>query len=283
MAKHREVARVAQLIIAPFPEVLQLGRVPRIQAVKIHRRQPSSPSTPCYRTWARKSTDGGATWLADMPFSDVVSPLPLAGGSAYDYSNNVLTVHLHAWVDGRNPIDGASQADVYFDREPIAVRISGTVSYCSNPVPGPVSNVTLNLIGDTTMSTLSDGSGNYQFSSLASGGTYTVTPHKATLAPGSVGIDTVDVVATQRHFLVIGTPLSGCRLTAADVNGDSVVNTVDAVAIQRFFLIFPTGIANVGKYQFMPPSRTYMGIVMDQTGQNYDTLVYGDVATSYVH
>src|SRR5213079_1248879 len=99
-----------------------------------------------------------------------------------------------------------------------------------------VPNVTLTLTGDTTASTLSDGSGNYQFS-LAAGGNYTVTPTKAGLPPGSTGINTVDVVATQRHFLVIGTPLTGCRLTAADVNGDSAVNTVDVVAIQRYFLI----------------------------------------------
>ena len=131
-------------------------------------------------------------------------------------------------------------------------------------------------------STLSDLSGNYTFSSLASCGTYTVTPSKAALTPGSAGINTVDVVATQRHFLTIGTPLTGCRLTAADVNGDSAVNTIDVVAIQRFFLVLPTGIANVGKYHFSPANRTYSGIVADQTGQNYDTLIFGDVASHFV-
>ena len=127
-------------------------------------------------------------------------------------------------------------------------------------------------------STLSDGSGNYTFSSLASGGTYTVTPSKAALPPDSSGINTVDVVATQRHFLVIGTPLTGCRLTAADVNGDNAINTIDVIAIQRFFLILSTGTANVGKYQFSPASRSYPGVISNQTGQNYDTLIYGDVA-----
>src|SRR5437762_10022626 len=128
----------------------------------------------------------------------------------------------------------------------------------------------------------SDASGNYTFS-VPSGGSYTVTPTKAALAPGSAGINTVDVVAVQRHFLILGTPLSGCRLTAADVNGDTAVNTVDVVAIQRFFLDLPTGTANVGKYQFSQASRSYPGIVSDQTGQNYDTLVFGDVVTPFVH
>ena len=112
--------------------------------------------------------------------------------------------------------------------------------------------MTLTLTGSASGSTLSNGSGNYQFSLLPSGGSYTVTPTKTALTPGAAGISTVDVIATQRHFLNIGTPLSGCRLTAADVNSDSAVTTVDVIAIQRFFLALSTGIANVGKYQFAP-------------------------------
>ena len=144
-------------------------------------------------------------------------------------------------------------------------------------------NVTLTLTGDATSSAITDGSGNYQFSSLASGGSYIVTPTKSALPPGSPGITIVDVVATQRHFLNIAPLPPGCRLTAADVDGDTVVNTVDVVAIQRFFLGLSTGIANVGKYQFTPASRTYPGVVSDQTAQNYDTLIFGDVASSFVH
>jgi hypothetical protein len=139
----------------------------------------------------------------------------------------------------------------------------------------------MTLSGTSSGSTLSDGSGNYTFSSLPSGGSYTVTPTKAALPPGSTPINTVDVVATQRHFLMIGTPLTGCRLTAADVNGDNVVNTVDVIGIQRFFLGLSTGIANTGKYKFNPANRTYSGIVSDQTAQNYDALVFGDVASPF--
>jgi len=165
---------------------------------------------------------------------------------------------------------------------PPTVNISGNISYCSNPVPGPVPNVTLTLTGSASGSTLSDGSGNYTFASLASGGSYTVTPAKAALTPGSPGITIVDVIATQRHYLVLGTPLSGCQLRAADVNGDSAINVVDVLAIQRFFLGLSTGIANTGQYQFTPASRTYPGVVSDQTAQNYDTLVFGDVAPGFV-
>ena len=112
-----------------------------------------------------------------------------------------------------------------------------------------------------------------------------MTPTKAALIPGASGsaINTVDIVAVQRHFLHLGTPLTGCRLAAADVNADAMVNTVDVVAMQRFFLGNTTGIANVGKYQFTPASRSYTPLTTNQTGQNYDTLVFGDVVTPFVH
>jgi hypothetical protein len=139
----------------------------------------------------------------------------------------------------------------------------------------------MTLTGTTSDSTLTDGSGNYSFTGLPSGGNYTVTPSKAARVPGSANINTVDVIAVQKEFLT-GTFLTGCRLAAADVNGDSVVNTQDVIAVQRFFNGQTSAIANVGKYQFTPANRTYTGLTTNQTGQDYDTLVFGDVASSFV-
>ena len=134
--------------------------------------------------------------------------------------------------------------------------------------------------GTTSGSTLTDGSGNYSFPGLPSGGNYTVTPTKAARVPGTGNINTVDVIAVQKQFLT-GTFLTGCKLAAADVNNDTVVNTQDVIAVQRFFSGFTNAIANVGKYKFTPASRTYTGITTNQTAQNYDTLVFGDVATPF--
>jgi hypothetical protein len=161
-------------------------------------------------------------------------------------------------------------------------NVSGTITYCSNPSVPPVPGVTLTLTGDASGSTSSDGSGNYTFSAVPSGGNYTVTPSKAGLSPGSPGITTVDVVAIQRHFLNIAL-LTGCRLIAADVNGDSAVNTVDVIATQRFFLSLSTGLANVGKYQFTPASRSYLSVGTDQSNQNYDAVIFGDVASPFAN
>jgi hypothetical protein len=162
------------------------------------------------------------------------------------------------------------------------VSITGTILYCSNPALDPVPNVTLNLTGSTSGSTVSDGSGNYIFSSLGTGN-YTITPSKASLAPGAAGINTVDVLAVQRHFLVFGTPLSGCRLMAADVDGVNGINTIDVIAIQRFFLGVGLGSANVGDYRFNPVSRSYTPLTANQTGQDYDVFVLGDVESGFVH
>ena len=162
---------------------------------------------------------------------------------------------------------------------PQPIDISGTVLSCpftSNPVSG----VTFTLTGDTTSSTISDSSGYYWFSALPHGGSYTVTPSKTARPPGSSGIGTTDVVATQRHFLGI-IPLSGCRLKAADVNADNVINTVDSIAIQRFYLGWTIGIQNVGKYGFTPASHTYTDVVTNQTAQDYEAVIYGDVAAPY--
>ena len=164
---------------------------------------------------------------------------------------------------------------------PALINISGTIVYCSNPALGPVPNVTLNLTGGTSASTLSDSSGNYLFSSLQAGASYTVTPTKTALAPASPGISTVDVIAVQRHFLNLVPLPPGCRLMAADVNIDATINTVDIVAIQRFFLGLSTGTANVGQYKFSPLSRTYLGVVTNQNSQNYDGLIFGDVVTPF--
>src|SRR5438132_5466153 len=94
--------------------------------------QKGNTGVPCYRMWARKSTDNGATWLADMAFSDVVSPLPgqpdpgiiaeYAGD--YDYGSALVADHITAWDDGRVAIAGASQQDAFTDRQLVGFSVT---------------------------------------------------------------------------------------------------------------------------------------------------------------
>ena len=169
---------------------------------------------------------------------------------------------------------------------PNTTSISGTVGQCTAAGPSglALAGAELTLSGTTSGSTTTDGSGNYSFSGLTPGGNYTVTPTKAARPPGSTGIDTTDVITVIRYLhFPPPSPVLVCRVTAADVNGVGGVNTVDVIAIQRFVLGLTIGIANTGKYQFNPVNRSYSGIVTNQTGQNYDTVVLGDVAPPYVH
>jgi hypothetical protein len=88
--------------------------------------QKGNTAVPCYQMWGRKSTDGGVTWLPDMAFSDVITPLPgqpdpgiiaeYAGD--YDYASALVADHITAWDDGRIPVSGQAQQNAFFDKEP---------------------------------------------------------------------------------------------------------------------------------------------------------------------
>ena len=160
--------------------------------------------------------------------------------------------------------------------------ISGTVIQCAGLTSNPLANATMTLTGSSSGSTLTDASGNYTFTGLVAGGNYTVTPTKAGRTPGSNNVNTVDVIGIQRHFLNV-TLLTGCRLIAGDCAAPAGINTVDVIAVQRFFLGLTTGIGNVGKYGFTPTSRSYTPLTSNQTGQGYDTVVFGDVANPYAN
>lgn len=162
-------------------------------------------------------------------------------------------------------------------------NVTGTVGQCTTAGPSGIAlpGVTLTLAGSGgDVSTVTNDSGGF-FLTGFSCVTNTLTPSRAARPPGSSGIDTLDVIAIQRHFLMIGTPLSGCRLTAADCAPPVGVTTADVIAIQRYFLSLTTGIGNVGQYRFTPPNRVYTPPISNQSGQNYDAVVFGDVTAPF--
>jgi len=269
-----------------------------------------SPATQTVTVSGGPATVGPFTAIAaSYVVSGSLTPTSLGAGAAVTLSQGPLTIatatanasglySFPAVVNGTYTVT-PSKAGVVFNPlsrgitvngAPVAVAAFTAAAVGSFTVSGSVTPATLGAgatvilrqATTTVASTTVTASGTYSFAGVANG-SYTVTPSKSTLAPGASGIDTVDVVAIQRHFLNQGTPLSGCRLASADVNGLNGVDTVDVIAVQRFFLGFTSGIANVGKYQFNPASRTYSGIATNQSGENYDTLIFGDVATGFVH
>jgi hypothetical protein len=140
---------------------------------------------------------------------------------------------------------------------------AGRVISCTNGTG--LSGVTVTVSGDATQAAFTDSTGNYSFN-LNQGGSYTVTPTHANLPPASTGINTVDVVAIVRNYL-LGDPL-GCP-GAGDVNGDGRINTVDILAVQRFTLGIPS--AHVGEYTFAPVSAPAVA------EQDFTATLTGDV------
>jgi hypothetical protein len=162
------------------------------------------------------------------------------------------------------------------------LTISGTIGQCTTAGPSgiPLPNVTVELTGTINATTTTDAGGKYSFTGLTYGGNYTVTPMKARLMPGSHGINVVDIIAGISWH---GPPPSECERNTADVNGDGRINTVDLIAMQGFILGFSTGVANVGKYQFTPVSRSYSPLIINESDQNYDTILFGDIAPPHPH
>ena len=102
-----------------------------------------TPARPCYRMWARRSTDNGVTWLNDMAFSDVITPLPLQPDPGiqatyagdYDYASSSTNQHLHAFVDGRVSIGGSSQQDAFHDRQSTSAASPTATPTATAPPP----------------------------------------------------------------------------------------------------------------------------------------------------
>ena len=115
--------------------------------------QPSSPNTPCYQMYSRKSVDNGVTWLPPDTLSDVASPLPLQPDpnivdvyvGDYDYGSAILTKHVTSWVDGRVIISGESQQDAFTDMELAGLSVTTTDPVCNSVVFTQPTDFTVNV------------------------------------------------------------------------------------------------------------------------------------------
>ena len=118
--------------------------------------------------FGRSSPDNGATWGNETALSDVVFPKPLqpdgsAGASVAGYFNYAASsdsgngnLAYHTWTDGRVPINGQPQQDIFFDRIFLApaIRIANggsmVVSAGPNGLLDPGETVTVSLAARNT-------------------------------------------------------------------------------------------------------------------------------------
>ena len=81
-----------------------------------------------YEVWGRQSTDNGATWLPEAVVSTVLIPQPLQPdpnvqacyAGDYNYATAFGGTHYATWTDGRVPVSGVQQQDVFFAAVPAA-------------------------------------------------------------------------------------------------------------------------------------------------------------------
>jgi hypothetical protein len=156
------------------------------------------------------------------------------------------------------------------------LSISGHISYADPN--GPVKNVVMTLTSATypTQTTVTDLNGDYTFTGLPSGNTYTVTPSKL---DDLNNIESLDASNAARYVAGLDLPTTSQR-TAADADGDGILTSYDAALIARYAAGLPDhGI--VGTWKFVPVNRIYVLLNANQTNQNYVGVLVGDTSGNW--
>ncbi|MEE4312647.1 MAG: GDSL-type esterase/lipase family protein [candidate division KSB1 bacterium] len=155
--------------------------------------------------------------------------------------------------------------------------IAGNVYYYSNSAP--VNDVMLTITGDLNTTVLSDEGGNYQIGSLESGATLQITPGKTEFENNGNQLPLIYSAALiMRHVVRLDT-LIGFHAEAADVDLNGQIQPYDAALVAHFAVgLNKTSDSHVGEWLFHPPYRQYFNLAANYYGQNYSTVLLGDVA-----
>lgn len=152
--------------------------------------------------------------------------------------------------------------------------ISGAVSYCITPKPVP--GVAVNVTGSATTSATTNTSGNYTLPTLNSGN-YTLTPAKT----GDVnGLASFDAALVAQHVVGLNT-LNTCQQLAGDTSNNGELSSFDAALIAQYVVGINNAASIAGTWKFVPPTRTYSNLSNNQTNQNFDAVLVGDVSGNW--
>ena len=198
-----------------------------------------------------------------------------------EYTDPGDTIHPACTLNEGKPASSTENGSI----SAVSAIISGTVTYGNpggSPTPRFVSNVTLSGAGSPNVMTTSGGigplAGQYSLGGFGAGA-YTVSPAKVGGQNGA--INSFDAGKIAQHVAGIS-PLTGNQPLIADVSNNGVISSFDAAEIANYVVSgSPAGLT--GTWKFSPVNRSYPGVVTDQTAQNYDAVIFGDVATAYVH
>jgi N-acetylneuraminic acid mutarotase len=116
---------------------------------------PGNTAQPCYRRWGRVSLDGGVTWQPDAQVGDVVTPLAAQPDTNiqsnyqgdYDYISAQGDVVYDHWTDGRMPLSGHAQQDVFLDRINVPMGTPTPTATGTPPTNTPTTTATPSVCG----------------------------------------------------------------------------------------------------------------------------------------
>jgi len=154
--------------------------------------------------------------------------------------------------------------------------IAGAVSYCASSPSKPVPGVTITASGSPPASAATDNAGNYQLPNLG-GGAYTLTPAKTGDANGITSFDAAQIA---QHVVQIIT-LNACQQGAADTSGNGEITSFDAAFIAQYVVGITNPDNKTGTWKFLPPSRAYASLSGNQTAQNFDAVLMGELTGNW--
>jgi len=157
----------------------------------------------------------------------------------------------------------------------VTYSVSGTLTY-NNTASTPMTNSVVRIkdgLGAVVASDSTDALGAYAMSAVPSG-SYTL---EAITSKPWGGVTASDALGISRHFSG-SVPLTGLRLSAADVNGSSSITSGDALLVNRRFSgsLFAFTVGN------WLSERPALNVVSGNVTQDLKMLAFGDVNGSYV-
>lgn len=208
----------------------------------------------------------------------------ILGDSWQKYITTVDQVEALTGYDFFSNVDPAIQevieSRLFSENNTTPYSISGVVNYGTTPSGDPakfVPDVTLTASGTPQATDTTDASGAYSLDGLGAGA-YTVTPSKAAQTNNN-GISLQDASEVAKYVFNQRT-FTPNQLIAADATGDGTVSLQDASEIaKRAFNVASSNI--IGQWKFVPAFRNYPSLSSNQTGQNYEAVLVGDVTGSW--
>ena len=137
-----------------------------------------------------------------------------------------------------------------------------------------IPNVEVVLSGDDNQTTTTNSAGEFTFSNLTVGGSYTIDPKKDTNPRN--GVTPLDVILSFRG-LTLQDPLSDLAEIAGNVSPGTPLNITDLVVSRRLQLFFLGTFPDVDSWEFSPSDLTLNNIQGDVINQDFIGLKMGDV------